>query len=176
MLAIGVVLLAVITVGNVLLTVALAQRLRRVEHGSGTHAVSPTVTASGLVAGDQLPGFTIDFRSGQQASTDYERGSVLFTFFSTTCRACHDALPDFIERTLPSYDQNVVAIVGPDDTNHGFIDLESTSANLVFGPAADELAGLFQANVFPSFYLFGNGFLDAAFQGYGQLRTALPAP
>ncbi|WP_433077016.1 TlpA family protein disulfide reductase [Dactylosporangium sp. CA-052675] len=87
-LLIAVVLLAVLTIFNLILVLGLIRRQRSL--GTGQPMLT---TPAGRRPGD----FETSTVDGRGLSRDGLPGTALFGFFSTTCPACHDRLGDFRE-------------------------------------------------------------------------------
>jgi len=75
---------------NLLLTLAILRRLRATESRSAQRGV--------LAAGDTPAEFAASDTDGKPLTRDELRGTVLVGFFSTTCGACTEELPNFLRR------------------------------------------------------------------------------
>lgn len=176
------IVLAVLLVANLLLTVALAQRVRAIEtsrggstgheHGPAEHGLVLDPHARAPAAGTALPAFRVP---EQGSDADYRAGSVLVAFFSTDCRGCAAAMPDFARTSVHDYDRVLAVIKGSEQPQADELieQLMGTPAVVASGAAADTLWQTFEVSISPSFYEYRDGTLTAAHLGYGQFRSAV---
>lgn len=177
------IVLAVLMAGNLLLTVALAQRLRAVEsrsghggsggHDHGQHPDDHGHDVDALVAGTPMP--TFELPGPIDGAGGFRAGSTLVAFFSTDCRGCQAVMPDFARTSVYDY-QQVLAVVRGDDREQVeelTRQLLDTPATVAAGPVAEQLWRTFDVSISPSFYEYQDGALTAAHLGYGQFRAAV---
>jgi len=87
---VGFIFLALIVLGNLLLTFAL---IRKVNVGHGDHA-SSSFPSMGLEVGAEAPDFTAQTLEGEAVTrATYAGRSVAFVFISTNCQPCREVLP-----------------------------------------------------------------------------------
>jgi hypothetical protein len=177
------IVLAALLVANLLLTVALAQRVRAVEtgrgrehahdHGTAEHGHAPDAPP----AGSPMPAFRLPGSATEPARSDADlrTGSVLVAFFSTDCRGCLAAMPDFARTSVHDYERVLAVVKGDDQTQVGELTryLVDTPAVVAAGPPAEQLWLAFDVGISPSFYEYRDGNLTGAHLGYGQFRAAV---
>lgn len=183
------IVLAALLVANLLLTVALAQRVRAVEtgrrrdhghddHGHNDHGHNDHGHALDAPAvGTPMPAFRLPGSATEPARSDADlrTGSVLVAFFSTDCRGCLAAMPDFARTSVHDYEQVLAVVKGDDQAQVGELTryLVDTPAMVAAGPPAEQLWLAFDVGISPSFYEYRDGNLTAAHLGYGQFRAAV---
>jgi hypothetical protein len=92
-LLVAVVLLAALTVLNLILVLGVVRRLRTFETAHGAPSAFPPVLSRAV--GERIDDFgasTVDERGLSRGALS---GRTLFGFFSTDCSACHERLGDF---------------------------------------------------------------------------------
>ncbi|WP_439679703.1 peroxiredoxin family protein [Embleya sp. MST-111070] len=109
----AVVLLALITAVNLLLTLGVIRRLREPSSPAhGGHAPSDP-PEHGLPLGAQPEVFTATTTEGEQVSDSDVYGMV--GFFSAQCEPCHTLAPRFAEQARVMGRERVIAVIAGDD-------------------------------------------------------------
>jgi hypothetical protein len=141
----AVVLLGVLCVLNLLFTLGILRRLR-------TQPAWPTEPPFALAAGSAVGEFSVTTTTDELVTHDTLAG--LVGFFSAGCEACHDLLPQFIERARGTERDQVLAVVGgsDDETVRALAPVARVVvADLLGGP----VARAFQNTWTPALYLVG---------------------
>ncbi|SDI27973.1 TlpA disulfide reductase family protein [Nonomuraea jiangxiensis] len=158
----AVVFVGVLCALDLVLTLAVIRRLR--VHTLKLDAIS-VPTPDLLPDGTAVPDFTATGLDGEVMTGQELRPGVL-AFFSTTCRACKEQLPEFL-RYLRETDQRpdrVLAVVVGADSPDGLELLDSLrgTATVVREELDGPVGAAFSARIFPTFYLVDeNGIIQA---------------
>lgn len=164
------VLLGALVIVDLILTLGVVRRLR--EHTElitqaleGTERVSDFM----LPAGSRLPAFSATTVDGAAAP---DAGPLLIGFFSSTCRACAERLPGFVEYARV-FDGRVlgVAVGAPDEVAEIVADLRPV-ADVVIEPADGPLATVLQVKGLPAMSTVG---ADGVVVASGYELAALPS-
>jgi thiol-disulfide isomerase/thioredoxin len=167
------VVLGFVSIANLLLTVALAQRLAQAR----AIPIPPGMPAVGVQqpVGSALPEFSVLTAEGLSCdSAELQDTTVLFGFFSTDCGGCRDAMPEFAAHARIA-DGVVLAVVAGDSTVAGELaaPLRGTGAWLVVGVGAATIQTAFGVDLYPQFYRAVNGKISSAGLSLRQLRASL---
>lgn len=156
----AVVVLTVAVGANLLLTLALARKVRAISPAAFPHPPEPTL----LPVGASVPEFSTLTTSGDECNqAALLSGTQLVAFFSTTCSSCRPAIPDFVRRAA-SLGSGVAFVVsdGNRDAEHALCEaLASVQTVAVVGSDSHVLRA-FETNGFPLFVLFDDGVVTAA--------------
>ncbi|NUW42147.1 TlpA family protein disulfide reductase [Nonomuraea rhodomycinica] len=146
-LAAAVVIIGLLSVVNLLLTVALIRRTRQTSE-SAAPASGPPIA---LRPGSPVGAFAAVTLGGEAVSHDAISG--LVGFFSAGCAPCHTLLPRFVERARALGRDNVLAVIAGDDPEavHALQPVARVIVEDYDGP----VAGAFQNTWTPALYLLG---------------------
>ncbi|MEU7870513.1 hypothetical protein [Dactylosporangium sp. NPDC049140] len=153
-LLVAVVLLAALTVFNLVLVLGVVRRLRTFEHRAGGPGERPPALTA--PAGERVGDFTASTVDDRRLSRAALAGTTLFGFFSPNCSACHERLGDF--RTAAArHSGDAYAVVVRDGGA-----LEPVLAGLADTPVVLEepdgpVARAFGVSGFPAFVLVREG-------------------
>ncbi|MGL5851130.1 MAG: peroxiredoxin family protein [Phycicoccus sp.] len=149
-----VVLLALLVVGNLLLTWGMVRRLRALqEHVS---AMTDPMPENGLEAGDEAPDFSASTPSGDLVTRDdVVRGRTVLAFLSPHCDACEEHLPAVRRLGRSAGPEAVVAVVDgtPEESGHLVEGLQGDVPVLFAARSINDLMSRYRVNVFPSYYV-----------------------
>ncbi|MCP2342826.1 TlpA family protein disulfide reductase [Actinomadura rupiterrae] len=192
----GLVLAAVVTALNLVLTVAVMRRWRaRVgaaaaahEHGPDQHGASPPhdhgpelhghATDLGIAAGHRMPEFTAATASGGTLTRDDLAGRpVLFGFLSLDCASCDESVPAFAEyarRVRDAGGQVVATVVGVDAGDSEMAARLADIADHVVPEFLDApVGGAFGVLLYPGFAQYGpDGVATAAALDLAELAES----
>ncbi|WP_214408626.1 TlpA disulfide reductase family protein [Sphaerisporangium fuscum] len=145
----AVVLIALVSAFNLLLTVGLIRRMKQTGGGGGaSHAGPPIALPLGSPAGE-FAAVTLD---GEPVSQDTVTG--LVGFFSAGCEPCHTLLPRFTERARELGRENVLAVVAGDDPVA--VEALTPAARVIVEDDEGPVASAFRNSWTPALYLFGS--------------------
>ncbi|MFD0690483.1 peroxiredoxin family protein [Actinomadura fibrosa] len=145
----AVVLIGLVSVLNLLLTLALVRRLRAVDgaparsHGAGP----PVVLGPGARPADFMTMTTADEPVSGADLTG------LVGFFSAGCDPCHALAPGFAEHARKAGRENVLAVVGGDDP--ALVAMLAPDARVVVEDFDGPVSTAFQNTWTPALYLIG---------------------
>lgn len=156
-----------LTLLNTFLTVGVIRRLRDHEQrlaegnpGGDRHAAPPAMIARGETPAD-FSATTVD---GVVVTRDARPAPGLVAFFTTTCGACKEQAPAFVEylkNTLTEkFDKDrVLIVIGGDggDQSADFASQFSGLAHLVIESTGSGVAEAYDVSVYPSFAITGKG-------------------
>ncbi|WP_433189735.1 peroxiredoxin family protein [Actinoallomurus sp. CA-150999] len=181
----GLVLVAVITALNLVLTVAVVRRWRArlgappaARHHGHDHG-DPEL---GIAPGDRMPEFTATTADGATVTRDELAGRpALIAFLSLDCSSCDDSVPEFAEharRVRDAGGQVLATVVGVDAAGSELAARLAGVADHVVPEFLDSPVGAaFKVRFYPGFAHYGpDGVATAAgvgLQGLGE--TALPS-
>lgn len=158
---------------NITLTVGVIRRLR--EHSTQLaqlrnpdSVMAPVETVTGE--------FSVRTLDGEKLSERDWRGLTLVGFFSPTCSACHERLPQFIEHAsrMPGGRQQALAVVvGEEGTEAQAAELTAVARTVVEAPDGP-LVKAFSVRGFPAFAMVGGDRRIVA-TGYELDQVPLPA-
>lgn len=174
----AVVLIGVITILNLLLTMAVIRKLRNTA-STGAERVAPPDLPE-LPAGSRVPVFHGEAISGETVSAQTTAGSAaVFAFFDTGCSACKPTVPKLIEyakkNALPA--GQVIAVVGDDggDASEYVSELGGT-ATVIVEETMGNMARAFSIHGFPAFVIAdADGVVVRSGNGAGTLAAGIPA-
>ncbi|GGV01431.1 hypothetical protein GCM10010495_10630 [Kitasatospora herbaricolor] len=132
MLVAAVVLIACLSVFNLVLTLAVARR------SPGTATFDNEPPANSLPDGSPLPEFNAHTHADGPISREDLRGEAIVGFFSTTCQPCREQAPEFarVVRDIPGGREQVLAFVkGGGAAEAELVGLLSPVARVVTEPA-----------------------------------------
>lgn len=151
-----VVLLAIVVVGNMLLTWGMVRRLKALQEQV---AASGVPLDNGLRAGDEAPDFSAQSLAGDTVTRDeIVRDETVLAFLSPTCSGCETQLPALRELARqPGGRPAVVAVVdGVAEESTHLIEGMQGEVPILFAPRQhNDLLERYQVNVYPSFYVMG---------------------
>jgi len=168
-LAVAVVVVAAVTLLNLLFTLGVVRRLR--EH---TELISKGLNAEGpaegvLAAGASVPAFAAEAVDGSAVTRDSLVDGAMVAFFSPSCQPCQERLPEFLDRAgaVPSDRRQAYAVVvgEPQDTAEMVARLNPV-VRVLTGDAAAPMVEAFGADTFPALYRMAPGGVVAA-SGHG---------
>ena len=163
--------LGFISVANLLLTVALAQRLKAAQPGS---TMLDDLRDQAQVD-SAIPEFSALTMSGIPLnSSEFVSGTAIFAFFSTDCAGCRDAMPDFANRVL-QIDGKVLTVITGDATSAQELaaPLRDTTTDVIVGSQGTGVQAAFGVTIFPTFSQTVQGRIRTVSHGYGQFRMTL---
>jgi hypothetical protein len=175
-LAAAVVVLAALSILNLLLTTAAVRRIARVE------GPRPGPDVGGVEVGSAVPPFEVHVSDGTALSeTSLAGGHWLVAFYALGCRGCHDQLPDLLAQAprLRAAGVRVLPVLLDIRTpGEGDEDLAARLARigpLVTGDAAQTLMRAFAARVTPSYFAVGpDGRITAKGLLLAEVRASIP--
>jgi thiol-disulfide isomerase/thioredoxin len=170
------VVLGFLSIANLLLTVALAQRLARVQSKSAP--TGPPRPVEHRPIGSAVPEFSVSTAEGTPLdSAALQDTTALFGFFSTDCGGCRDAMPEFAAHALLA-DGAVLAVISGDAAAAQDLaaPLRPTAALVLVGAAAATIQAAFGVDIYPNFYHVVNGKISAASHNFRHLRASLAVP
>ncbi|MBB6344025.1 hypothetical protein AB0C18_42615 [Nonomuraea muscovyensis] len=145
----AVVLVALLSGFNLLLTLGLIRRLRQVEGAAGAgHSGPPLALRPGSSTGE----FTAVTLDGETVSHESVTG--LVGFFSAGCEPCHKLLPRFAEHARVLGRESALAVVAGDDPQA--VEALAPVARVVVEDYDGPVAGAFQNTWTPAVYLLGD--------------------
>lgn len=152
-----VVLLAILVVGNMLLTWGMVRRLRSVQEQIDG-AFSPLENGLGL--GDEAPDFVGQTLAGDTVTRDsIVHDETVLAFFSPSCDACEAHLPAVRQLAVhPNGTPTVVAVIDGVAAESGrLIEGLHGDVQMLFASRVDnDLLKDYQVNVYPSYYVIGS--------------------
>ncbi len=155
------VLLAGLLALNLLATFGLVRRVR--EHEQQLSERDATNVRLGLPVGTPLPPFHVTDASGHDLHPATWPSQVVVAFFSTTCDACRDHLPPFLEwATQHDRDATVCVIDGPIPDALAMAGSAGSVTRLVLEPAAQRLASAFGITGIPVLFQVTDGRVTAS--------------
>jgi hypothetical protein len=159
-------LLAVLVVGNVLLTWGMLRRLRTLQDQVDTAFTPPT--ENGLHPGDEAPDFSALTPAGDAVTRDeVVRGETVLVFLSPHCEACEAHLPSVREMG-----PTAVAIIDgtPEESGHLVEGLRGAVPVLFAPRGTTDLLQRYRVNAYPSYYAVGaDGRITAGRIGLDEL-------
>ncbi|MFC4049532.1 hypothetical protein ACFOY4_07555 [Actinomadura syzygii] len=165
-LAAAVVLVGLIAVLNLLLTLALARRLKEPGAAGTTHSGPPVV----LRPGSRPAAFASSTTDGEPV-TDATLPA-LVAFFSAGCGPCHAQAPSVAEHARAAGRENVLAVIAGDDPEL-VVTLAPDVRLVVEEDQAGPVSAAFQNEWTPALYLMGD---DRTVLATGGRLTDLPLP
>jgi thiol-disulfide isomerase/thioredoxin len=161
------VLVAAVTVLNLLFTLGVIRRLR--EHtelialGGAGH--SDGALEGVLAAGETVGGFTATSVDGHRVDQDGFAEGAMVGFFSPNCGPCRERLPEFVALAgaVPAEQRQVFAVViGDEDATTEMVTRLRGVATVVTGTAAEPMAEAFGTTAYPALYRMAAGGVVAA--------------
>ena len=171
---------AIVVVGllgllNLMLTIAVARRLRSADqHG-------PRATAEPMApVGTRVEDFTVPTVDGAEWSRDSLSGETLVGFFSPGCPACEELVPEFFEYAsgFPGGPDQVIAVVEAMVEDAGrYVSLLSPVARVVADPPGrGVVVPAFAVRAFPGVVVVdATGTITASGGGIAALPVPVPA-
>ncbi|NUW44463.1 TlpA disulfide reductase family protein [Nonomuraea rhodomycinica] len=157
-LAMGLVLTGIVCVLNLLLLLALARRVRDLAAEVARTRDTGTARDGFLAIGERPADFTARTVDGRQVTPDALTAGTLVGFFSTSCGACREKIPAFVEQARELRDQGrlalAVVVTGPEDPRSYVERLEET-ARVVVEDHEGPVGRAFKVSAFPSFGVIG---------------------
>lgn len=166
-LAVAVVGVGVLCLGNLWLIIAIARRLSAYKKELARRGSRPGLGA-GLPPGTPLPEFTVTTTTGERLSAENLRGQrSVIAFFSPGCLPCNEQVPAFsaFTRTLSADAARPLAFIcdghgparGQDGGADHLADQLADVAHVVREPSAGVAAAALAVTGFPSFILLDAG-------------------
>lgn len=124
--------------------------------------------SEGLAVGTQAPHFSLTSTGGQIVSlTDYDEGSLLLVFSSTTCPACQDKHPMLkaFNELHPDFTLLIIS-KGSEEDNQTLVQEQGFTFPVLIWK--DEVADAYQVPGVPHFYVIENGMV-----AYGGFATSV---
>ncbi|MCO1653686.1 hypothetical protein [Pseudonocardia humida] len=182
-LTIAVVLVGALCVLDLLLTLGVVRRLR--EHTELLSAPRTDMSSDVIAAGRRPAAFTAADADGVPVGLDDLAADALLGFFTPSCPACTERLPDFLALAarVPGGRDKVVAVVagglGPDGSVAGeAADLVARLGGVarVLPEAHDgPVSAAFQVVAYPSWVLMDGAEVGASAVGMDRLPSPVPA-
>jgi thiol-disulfide isomerase/thioredoxin len=157
-LTVGLALLTVVSLFHLLVTFGLIRRLRSAPTPppTPTEPPGPVMPAAGERPGD----FAATTLDGEGISAAALSGITLVGFFTATCPACRDRIPEFEEyatAVLADRDRVLAVVVGEGTDADALAQSLNSYARVVHEPEPGELFKAFGIRGFPSVGLLENG-------------------
>ncbi|MEU6714989.1 hypothetical protein ABZ897_26290 [Nonomuraea sp. NPDC046802] len=143
----AVVIIGLLSVFNLLLTVALIRRTRQTNESAAATAGPPIALRPGSPVGE----FAAESLDGEAVSHDTVTG--LVGFFSAGCVPCHRLLPRFAEHARAVGRENALAVVAGHDPEA--VAVLKQVARVIVEDHEGPVAGAFQNTWTPAVYLIG---------------------
>lgn len=173
---VALVLLAAVSLVNLLLFLGVMRRLREhtelLSKGAG-HGGSDSEGL--LAAGETVADFTATTMDGGTVGRADLRDGAMVAFFSPTCAPCRERLPEFVELAgaLPAADRQAYAVIIGDAADAADMARQlSPAARVVIGPTTVPMVEAFGAESFPALYRMGP---DAVVAASGHSMAVYPA-
>jgi hypothetical protein len=180
----AVVIVGALCVLNLLLTFGVVRRLR--EHTELLSARRPDMSSDVIATGEQPGGFTVADTEGTPVGPADLAGDALLGFFTPTCPACRESLPEFLALAarVPGGRDKVVAVVSgalEADGSHAGGDAADLMARLgevarvLPEPHDGPVSAAFQVVAYPSWVLMDGPVVGASAVGMDRLPSPVPA-
>jgi cytochrome oxidase Cu insertion factor (SCO1/SenC/PrrC family) len=169
----AVVLLCLLCVFDLLLTVGAIRRLR--QHTEQLANLRTNPASTGLAVGGAVGAFESRTIDGQPVTSAGLTGDTVVAFFSTSCTACHDRLPEFLEHVagLPAHIRVLVVVAGPAEKTPTMVPALETVAEVVREEDDQDVMGTaFSVRGHPVLFRLEDGQVAA----FGTTISALGAP
>ncbi|MFE1166436.1 hypothetical protein [Nocardiopsis sp. NPDC058789] len=142
----AVVLIGVVSVLNLVLTLAVIRRLRETSQDVRSASASGPATLDELPAGTPIPSFRATTPEGKEVTSDEHLGQqTVYAFFDTSCTMCKSRLTPLVERARHNGltpEQVVVVIGDADGRADEYTTLLDDGVTVIveepFGPVAQE--------------------------------------
>lgn len=145
----GLVLVGVLALGEMLLIVLIARRVRELERKQAFSERLPW-----LSPGTAVPAFETTAVDGDAVSLDRLRGRhSMVGFFSVGCGPCREQAPVFAEHAAADDGPALAVVIGNADEAQGLVDILAGQAIVVREKMTGPAARAFSAHAFPSIYL-----------------------
>ncbi|MFC5180505.1 peroxiredoxin family protein [Actinomadura harenae] len=163
----AVVLFAVLSVLNLLLTFGILRRMRA-DAAAGPRTVPGAGDLFALKPGATVPEFSAVTTRDEPVTREDAAGVV--AFFSADCDGCHDLLPSFLERARTLGRDNVLAVFSGEEPET-VAALEEVARVVQADGKGGPVARAFQNEWTPALYLLGE---DGRITGSGARMHELP--
>ncbi|MEV1174765.1 TlpA disulfide reductase family protein [Nonomuraea sp. NPDC049784] len=155
----SVVTIAILCAFNLVLVLALAKRVRDLATLVAQARNTGNVRDGFLAVGETVGDFTARTVDGRELTRDALTAGAVVGFFSTSCGACREKIPAFVEQARELRGQGrlalAVVVTGPDDPASYVEPLEQAAHVVVEGH--DGLVGsAFKVGAFPAFCVIGD--------------------
>jgi hypothetical protein len=166
-LAVGLALLTAVSLFHLLVTFGLIRRLRS---APATPPAAPPGPPGPVMppAGERLGAFAATTVDGEDVSSEGLSGRTLVGFFSPTCSACRDRLPEFVDyATGVIADRNKVlaVVVGAGADADELVQTLAPHARVVHEPSGGDLVAAFGVRGYLSLGLLDDGVMVVS--GFG---------
>ncbi|MEV6963802.1 TlpA disulfide reductase family protein [Hamadaea sp. NPDC051192] len=177
LLAVAVVITAVLCVFSLLLNFGVIRRLR--EHTEMLTKLTSQSGSSAVMhpAGTALPALTATTADGEQVAVGREGRSTLIGFFTPSCPACAERLPEFaaLAARMPGGADQVVAVAVGDLAETADLRAKLTGvARVVAEPDRGPLGQAFGVEGYPAFAMLDSSLV--VFSGFDLRGVPLPEP
>lgn len=158
----AVIVIGLVSVINLLLTMAVVRRLRQHEERLADRPNRPPYSQLGTV----LPEFAAESANGSPVDRGFFTGLTLVGVFSTHCRACREQLPAFAAKAQERFKGHVLAIVaGAPKESADFAAALGSAATLITEPVGGPLSRAFQVKSVPTFFIVNEHAVIATVSG-----------
>lgn len=153
---VALVALAVLGVGNLVLTLAI---VRRVNRGGSEHS---SAQLRGLGPGEAAPDFTAQKLDGSNVTlADFSRRRTVMLFVSPGCKPCVESLPEYVRLSAIARDQGEELLLvsgGDHDPTRAMIGKAANAITVIVAPReTHKLFADYKADVTPLFTVIENG-------------------
>jgi hypothetical protein len=164
----------VVAVSSLILTLALARRVRTLV--SHVYRFLPITEGDGLPSpGTPLPSFAVTAMSGEQITQESFRGPQrLLVFLTTSCSSCTSQVPLVQQLQLP--ERPVVVVVGDEEQRTAMVDDLSGVAEVVTEEDEGPLATALELREFPAVMVIGQGVVTVASHDVTTALARLKTP
>jgi thiol-disulfide isomerase/thioredoxin len=159
LLALSVVLIGILCLLNLVLVFALAKRVRDLATLVAQARHTGIVRDGFLAVGERAGDFTARTVDGRELTREALTAGALVGFFSTSCGACREKIPAFVEQARELRGQGrlalAVVVTGPDDPA-SYVEPLEQAAHVVVEGHEGLLGSAFKVSAFPSFCVIGD--------------------
>jgi hypothetical protein len=156
------VLVAAVTVLNLVFTLGVIRRLR--EHtGLISKGLGHDSPAEGVLAvGERVPAFEATTVDGISLTHRSLAEGAMVAFFSPSCQPCQERLPEFLERAAAAPADAFAVVVGDEAETAEMVAKLRPAVRVLTGSAAEPMIKAFDADTFPALYRMADGGVVAA--------------
>jgi cytochrome oxidase Cu insertion factor (SCO1/SenC/PrrC family) len=169
----AVVLLCLLCAFDLLLTFGVIRRLRQHTEQLADLRTKPAIT--GLTIGGDVGAFESRTIDGQSVTSAGLTGDTVVAFFSTTCAACHERLPEFLEHVaaVGVHTRVLVVVAGPAEKTPTMVPALAAVAEVVREEDdQDAMSTAFSVRGYPVLFRLEGGKVAA----FGTTVSALGTP
>lgn len=175
----AVVVLAVLCLFNLVLSFGIIRRLRQHTELLNRPGAGPAVSDHVLPVGATVPEFSVVTIDGTEVGSATVNQAGLVGFFSSTCPACKERLPDFLSAVPRFADQGwrvLAAVVGSGADRDTLIASLRDRVDVVAEELDGELTKAFSVTGYPAFVLVENGQVSASGFDFRELPEPVARP